>query len=97
MRRILHYEDRTGEKIIEELVKYAKKIKLRVLNSHIAIDLITNNHHSTDYQELYKHREVMGAYVLDIKSGSVKTILAHNVVIATGGVGEFIPVYYQSR
>ena len=88
LRRILHYEDHTGEKIEDALIDYAKKIKIEINTCNIAIDLITNNHHSLDYQELYKKREVMGAYVLNCKNGTVKTIFAHNVILATGGVGD---------
>lgn len=88
LRRILHFEDHTGEKIEQALIDYAKKIKIQIITSNIAIDLITNNHHSVDNQELYKKREVMGAYVLSCKNGMVKTVFAHNVIIATGGIGD---------
>ncbi len=87
-RRILHFEDHTGEKIEEALINYAKKLKIQIYPSYIAIDLITNNHHSIDNQELYKKHEVMGAYVLDNNKGIVKKIFAHNVIIATGGIGD---------
>ncbi len=86
-RRIVHYKDHTGEKIQEYLINYAKKIDIPILNSHTAIDLISNNHHSRDCQELYKAREIMGVYVLDNKTGDVKTYFSHYVILATGGVG----------
>ncbi len=86
-RRILHYEDHTGDKIQSALISYAKKIHIPILTSHTSIDLITNNHHSRDYQELYKTREVMGIYALDNHNDIVKTMLAHNVILATGGLG----------
>ena len=86
-RRIVHYEDHTGDKIITELVSYAKKIGIEILNSHTSIDLITNNHHSKDNQEVYRKREVMGVYALNNLDGSVHRILSHNVILATGGVG----------
>ncbi|HBD96278.1 MAG: L-aspartate oxidase [Spirochaetes bacterium GWF1_31_7] len=86
-RRIVHYEDHTGDKIIEDLIAYAKKIGVSILNSHTAIDLITNNHHSKDCQELYKKREVMGVYVLNNLESTVDTILANYVIIASGGAG----------
>ena len=87
VRRILHFHDNTGEAIEEGLLKYAKKIKIPILKSYISIDLLTNNHHSKDTQELYKEREVMGAYILDNKD-VVKKIFADNVILATGGIGE---------
>lgn len=86
-RRIVHFQDHTGDKIEESLIKYANKIGITILADHTAIDLITNNHHSTDCQELYKQREVMGLYVLNNKSGNVETFFSHNVILATGGVG----------
>ncbi len=86
-RRIVHYEDHTGDMIEEALIKYALKIGVKILSSHTAVDLITNNHHSKDCQELYKKREVMGVYVLNNLEGMVETFLAQRVILATGGVG----------
>lgn len=86
-RRIIHCEDHTGEQIEQALYAYATKIGVPILADHTAIDLITNNHHSRDTQELYKPREVMGAYVLDNMTGEVNRCCAHHVVLATGGVG----------
>jgi len=86
-RRILHYYDHTGDKIENSLIEYALKIGVNIYSSYTSIDLITNNHHSTDYQELYKEREVMGIYVLNNKTGKVETFFSHKVILATGGVG----------
>ncbi len=86
-RRILHYEDRTGEQIQSSLLRYAQNIGLNILSCHTAVDLITNNHHSRDVQEIYRPREVMGAYVLDCRTGKVKRICARKVVLASGGIG----------
>jgi L-aspartate oxidase len=87
-RRILHFEDHTGDEIIRQLLSYAQKIGLKILTSHTSIDLITNNHHSVDKQEIYRKREVMGVYVLNNLDGCVEKLLAHKVVLATGGIGE---------
>lgn len=86
-RRVLHYEDHTGDVIQKSLKEYCEKLKIPILINHTAIDLITNNHHSHDFQELYKQREVMGCYVLNNLSGEVNTIFADNVILATGGLG----------
>lgn len=86
-RRVLHYEDHTGDVIQKSLKEYCQKLQIPILTEHTAVDLITNNHHSNDNQELYKKREVMGAYVLDNKSGAVVTYFADNVILATGGLG----------
>lgn len=86
-RRIVHYKDHTGLKIEEALINYAKKIGLKIIPNFTAIDLITNNHHSLNCQELYKNREVMGVYVLDNVIGEVHTFFSSIVILATGGIG----------
>jgi len=86
-RRILHYQDHTGDKIIESLINYAKKLDISIYKSYTAIDIITNNHHSKDCEELYKPREAMGCYFLNNEEGRVETFFSHNVILATGGVG----------
>lgn len=86
-RRVLHYEDHTGDVIQKSLKEYCEKINIPILTQHTAVDLITNNHHSNDNQELYKPREVMGCYVLDNKSGEVITYFADKIILATGGLG----------
>lgn len=86
-RRIIHDYDHTGSTIEKGLIEYAEQIGVKVFNEHTAIDLITNNHHSTDCQELYKEREVFGAYILDNKNNEVKTVFASRIILATGGVG----------
>lgn len=86
-RRILHYKDQTGKSIQEALAKFVQKNGIKILNNHIAIDLITNKHHSEDCQELYNDPECMGVYVFDIEENMVRKMLSHKVVLATGGVG----------
>ncbi|MCF7913463.1 MAG: FAD-dependent oxidoreductase [Candidatus Cloacimonetes bacterium] len=87
-RRVLHYNDQTGEKIESRLIGYCRELGMNILSSHTAIDLITNNHHSDNIQEYYQPREVMGVYVLNNNSGVVNTLFSHNVILATGGLGE---------
>lgn len=86
-RRILHCEDHTGDEIQAALLRYASSIGLEVRSSCTAVDLITNDHHSTDCEELYREREVFGAYALDNPSGEVETLLAESVLLASGGLG----------
>jgi L-aspartate oxidase len=93
IRRILHFEDHTGDKIENSLVEYAKKIGVKFLVDYTAIDLITNNHHSRNTQELYREREVMGIYALNNRAGECETFFAHSVVLATGGIGN---IYYHT-
>ncbi len=87
MRRIAHFEDRTGEQIEQSLFTYATSTGVTILPNHTVIDLITNNHHSTDTQEAYRTREVMGAYALDNQTGEVKRLSSRFVILASGGIG----------
>ncbi len=87
IRRIAHFSDYTGEAIEKGLYSYAKKIDIKIYSDYSAIDLISNTHHSTDKQELYKKQIVMGVYALDNKNQKVEKILSDKVVLATGGVG----------
>lgn len=86
-RRILHYADHTGDVIQKSLQDHCAKLNIPVLTGHTAIDLITNNHHSEDFQEYYVPREVMGCYALDNASGQVQTFFSDAVILATGGLG----------
>lgn len=86
-RRIIHFQDLTGEEIQRSLTAYAAQIGLEILSEITAVDLITNNHHSLDTQEVYAAREVLGVYALNNATGEVRKITAHQVVLATGGIG----------
>ena len=86
-RRILHYADHTGEAIQSSLIGYAKKLGVEIRANCTAVDLITNNHHSSDCQELYREREVLGVYALDNDTGVVCTLFAGAILLASGGIG----------
>jgi len=86
-KRILHYKDHTGDQIQTALNKFALKSGVEILKGHTAIDLITNNHHSSDEQELYEQRIVMGVYALDNEKGEIKTLLSQKLILASGGLG----------
>lgn len=87
IRRIAHYEDHTGDRIITDLLTYAETLNIKLVTGYTAIDLITNNHHSKDTQEMYKPREVLGLYALNNSTGEVDTFFSGSVVLATGGIG----------
>ena len=79
-RRILHSGDITGaelERVMHEAVKKCKNIT--ILPFHIAIDLVMSRD---------RHRRCLGAYVLDIHAGKIKTFIASSTVIACGGAGK---------
>lgn len=62
--------------------KVRKDPNITVLESHIAIDLITGEKFGTGENRCF------GAYVLDSRNGEVLTIGAPNTLIATGGAGK---------
>ncbi|HVJ90577.1 MAG TPA: L-aspartate oxidase, partial [Labilithrix sp.] len=81
-RRIVHAGDMTGREVERALVDaIAAKKNIRVLEEHMAVDLIT--------LAKYGGPEVCaGAYVLDVDRGKVETVLARSTVLATGGAGK---------
>lgn len=88
VRRIYHNKDLSGRSIIEGLLKYANKLENIVIETgQIAVDLITNTHHSRATQERYKKQRVIGTYVFDIATESITPYFASAVVLATGGIG----------
>lgn len=88
IRRILHVKDHTGRSIEESLIAYVRTMPgIQMLNEMTAVDLITNTHNSTDPQQRYRKRRVLGAYVLDNRSGEVRPFFASAVILATGGAG----------
>ncbi len=88
-RRVLHASDMTGREVARVLLAHASSLdNIVILEDHIAIDLITKRR--LWRQRLNSHRkdECLGAYVLDEKGGSVRTIRARTTVLATGGSGK---------
>ena len=84
-RRIYHCGDQTGATLISVLLAYIKNHpQVHLFEDHIAVNLITHYHpHRIDTQG-----EVLGAYVLESTTQKIHTILAHCVVLATGGAGK---------
>lgn len=81
-RRIVHVGDMTGREVERALVAaISSNPKIRVLEEHMAVDLIT--------LAKYGGPEVCaGAYVLDVDQGKVEKILARATILATGGAGK---------
>jgi L-aspartate oxidase len=85
-RRIAHAADATGSAVQKTLVHRVKSHpNIEVLEWHIGVDLVTSRKHLNDSRGTPR---VWGAYVLDIKSGRVKTLGARHTVLATGGAGK---------
>lgn len=87
-RRILHVKDTTGRTIAETFIETIKKYpNVTVFTDHTAVDLLTVPHHSRNLKAYYREPQCIGAYVLDNKTGSVKTFFAPYTILATGGCG----------
>lgn len=83
-RRILHSKDTTGKAIAEALIEQAKaEPNIRLLDEHFAIDLITTGKLGAVTED-----RVLGAYVLDEKTGKVHRFRSDRVILATGGCGK---------
>lgn len=85
-RRILHAHDLTGWAIEKALLdQIAKNPKIRMLDHHVAIDLITEG---KVFGKWRKAGRCLGAYVLDTESAKISTLAADVTVLATGGAGK---------
>ncbi|MDG2400375.1 MAG: L-aspartate oxidase [Akkermansiaceae bacterium] len=83
-RRVLHAKDTTGREIATSLVETARRHpQITLLEDHFAIDLIT-----TGKLGVVTDNRVLGAYVLETKSGDVKVMESPRVIVATGGCGK---------
>ena len=82
-RRVIHVADTTGLAVQETLTKKVREHpNIKVLERHIAIDLITGDKLGLADNRCY------GAYALDSDTGDVLTIGAQSTLIATGGAGK---------
>lgn len=85
-RRIFHAKDATGREIERALVAAVQRHPaIRILEDHIAVDLITEAKVSP---QPVATNSCLGAYVLDIGQKEVITIGARVTVLATGGAGK---------
>ncbi len=89
--RILYKGDYTGKEIQTALLRLLnnkeKYPNVKFLTSHTAIDLLTNIHHGVEIQQRYEETKVLGAYLFDQESKTVKKFMAKFTILATGGVG----------
>ena len=79
---------RRDNAIETELLRAVEKHpRITCFPSHLAIDLITNTHNSTDNQERYRKTRVIGAYLWDPATAAVAILRFRGHLLATGGVG----------
>jgi len=76
-RRVLHVKDHTGQDIEVTLAKRVREdSRITIFEQHMAVNLVVSNN------------RVIGAYVLDVKSGRIRRFAAKATVLATGGAGK---------
>ncbi len=81
-RRIVHAADLTGAEVQRALLEAVRSnTRIRLLEDHMAIDLIDLSKHGSDHL-------VAGAYVLEETASQVHTIIAKATVLASGGAGK---------
>jgi L-aspartate oxidase len=82
-RRVVHATDFTGQEVERALLAaVARHPRCRVLDHHMAIDLLTTAACGASENACF------GAHVLDARSKRVETVLARTVFLATGGAGK---------
>jgi len=80
--RVVHWQDVTGREIQRALLAaVTSHSNITMLDEHIAVDLLSMAKYGGD-------PACFGAYVLDRRSGEVKTLLARATVLASGGTGK---------
>ncbi len=83
-RRILHARDTTGREVAGALVDAARRTpNITLLEDHFVIDLITTAKLGGVVDD-----RVLGAYVLETKTGEVKVFRSDRVILAAGGCGK---------
>jgi L-aspartate oxidase len=83
-RRILHAKDTTGREVARALIETARQTpNLTLLEDHFVIDLITSGKLGAVAED-----RVLGAYVLEKKTGEVRVFRSNRVILAAGGCGK---------
>jgi len=88
-KRIIFAKDVTGRAILGSFHAYLEELDgLRILEGHVAVDLLTLSHNSADSVDRYRPITCIGAYVLDETTGEIKAIIAKKTILACGGLGQ---------
>lgn len=86
--RILHHKDNTGFEIERALLEAVHNHpNIEILDHHFAIDVLTQHHLGIEVNSKTPDIECYGAYVLNLKTNAIETVLAKITVMATGGAG----------
>ncbi len=86
--RILHHKDNTGYEIERALLAAIHQhSNIEILDHHFAIDILTQHHLGKEVNSRTPDIECYGAYVLNLRSNKIETVLAKTILMATGGAG----------
>ena len=86
--RVVHAADLTGREVENSLLNAVKARKnVKILEDHIAIDLITQHHLKGYRRKPVEKIKCWGAYVLDKEKNQVITCLSKITMLAAGGAG----------
>lgn len=86
--RILHHKDNTGFEIERALLSAVHNHpNIEILDHHFAIDILTQHHLGREVNSRTPDIECYGAYVLNLRSNKIETVLAKTILMATGGAG----------
>jgi L-aspartate oxidase len=87
-RRIVHAKDRTGHAIERTLLDLVRAHpRIRLVENHIAVDLILQSKHLEGRRRAPSRDYVWGAYLLDRATGGIRAAAAQATLLATGGAG----------
>ncbi|MBQ4280315.1 MAG: L-aspartate oxidase [Rikenellaceae bacterium] len=86
--RILHHKDLTGHEIEKSLIRQVKRHpNIEILEHHFAVEILTQHHLGQLVKKSTPDITCFGAYVLNLKTQKVLSVLSRVTVLATGGVG----------
>lgn len=86
--RILHHKDNTGFEIERALLAAVHQhSNIEILDHYFAIDILTQHHLGIEVNSRTPDIECYGAYVLNLRTNIIETILAKTILMATGGAG----------
>ena len=88
-RRIVHFGDITGRSVQKVLMDSVDRLSsIEVLEDYTAIDLITECKITARPLGRMEKERCLGAYLLEVNTGTIHTFLAPITVLATGGCGK---------
>jgi L-aspartate oxidase len=87
--RVLHVKDATGAPIERALIDACLREKgIKWCLEATAVDLLTLSHDSVDPTDRYYPPVVIGARILERRTGAVTPHIARETILATGGLGQ---------